>query len=368
MTEPARVSPSARLTLRVALPVALALLPAGSSVAQTQDAYPWRMQEVAEGVHAALQPAERRFDESNSLVIIGVNEVVVVEAQADPAAVAGLIDWIRSTTDAPVTTVINTHWHGDHTQGNALYRDAFGDDVEFVGHATLVEDVPQRAAAFVHERIAYFEAELPAARERLAQGVFRDGTEMNEADRAEQAEVLERAAAWMDANRDARFQPPTRTYTFRQRLVRAGHVIELLHFEAHTRGDTVVWLPELGVAATGDLLDDMPYAGHGYPTSWRAALADLRELPIQHIVPGHGPVFDDLAKLEAIDRFLAELIGYVGAARAAGTGLATAMNEAELAAARDALASDEAAARFFDQVLAEAVERAWIEAAGKIDE
>ena len=51
--------------------------------------------------------------------------------------------------------------------------------------------------------------------------------------------------------------------------------LELRHYRAHTRGDTVVWLPQQGILASGDLLDDLPYTGHGYPRSWRAALADI---------------------------------------------------------------------------------------------
>ena len=42
----------------------------------------WRLQELVPGVHAALQPPELRFNDSNSVLIIGKDEVVVVDAQA----------------------------------------------------------------------------------------------------------------------------------------------------------------------------------------------------------------------------------------------------------------------------------------------
>ncbi len=355
-----------KLMTRLTLAAAIALSVATPSPAQ-EDAYPWRMEEVAPGVFAALQPVESRFDDSNSTVIIGTNEVVVVDTQSDPAAVMSLIDWIGGVTDAPVRLVINTHWHGDHTQGNAIYRDIYGDDLEIIGHSSLEQDVPERAAAFVHERTAYYDAELPAAYNRLEQGVFRDGTPMTDDDKVEQEATLARAEGWLAANRGARFVAPNRTYSMRQRLRRAGRTIDLIHYEGHTRGDTVVWLPQDHIALTGDLLDDLPYTGHGYPTPWRDALAALRDMPIEITVPGHGPVFRDGNKLDAVHGFLNDLIVQATVAAEAGQSLQATVDGIALDSWRDRLASDDIAARFFDQALGEAVERAWLEARGELE-
>jgi len=347
--------------------VVLITLSALAPVQAQEAAYPWRMEEVAPGIHAALQPTETRFDDSNSTVIIGANEVVVVDSQADPEAVTSLIGWIASVTDVPVKLVINTHWHGDHTQGNAIYRDTYGEDLEIIGHASLVEDVPGRAASFVGERTTYFDTELPAAYKRLEQGVFRDGATMSSADKEEQRAVLARAETWLATNRDARFVAPNRTYSMRQRLRRAGRTIDLIHYEGHTRGDTVVWLPEDRVAITGDLLDDLPYIGHGYPASWRDALAALRDLPIEVTVPGHGPVFRDGTKLDAAHGFMDALVTQVTAAAEAGQSLESTVTGISLDSWRDLLASDDIAALFFDQALGEAIERAWLEARGELE-
>jgi len=355
-----------KLQTRLALAAGMLLSLPTPSQAQGA-AYPWRMEEVADGVFAALQPTETRFEDSNSTVIIGANEVVVVDTQADPDAVRALVAWIASVTEVPVRLVINTHWHGDHTQGNAVYRDVYGEELEIIGHASLVEDIPGRARAFVRERIAYFDAELPAAYDRLEQGVFRDGSPMTDANKREQQAFLARAEGWLTANRDARFVVPNRTYGSRQRLRRAGRTLDLIHFAGHTRGDTVVWLPQDRVAITGDLLDDLPYAGHGYPTSWRAALAALRDLPIEVTVPGHGPVFRDGSKLDAAYGFLDALIEQTAAAAATGRDLESTVAEVSLESWRSRLASDDIAALFFDQTLGEAIERAWLEARGELE-
>jgi glyoxylase-like metal-dependent hydrolase (beta-lactamase superfamily II) len=231
----------------------------------------------------------------------------------------------------------------------------------------LLEDVPARAAASIQQRVEYFDAELPGARERLERGVFRDGSEMTDLDKGEQRAVIIQAEAWLEANRNMGWILPNRPYGARQRLRRAGRTIDLIHFEGHTRGDTVVWLPDEGIAITGDLLDDLPYGGHSYPSTWLAALESLRELPIAATVPGHGPVFRDTAKLDAIHGFLDALITEVTRAAEAGKTLEATTAGLDLSAWRDRIADDAMSADFFDQVLPEVVERAWLEARGEIE-
>lgn len=350
------------------LPLLLLALLAGSGTGSlAQEPAAIQLQPLAEGVWVALQTVEGRFDDSNSLILLGDSGVTVVDAQTDPEFVRATIAAIGEITPLPVERVINTHWHGDHTQGNAIYRSAFP-DLEIVGHATLVEDVPARAAADIRERVEYFERELPGARERLEQGVFRDGSAMTEADRDEQAAAITRAEAWLEANRGVEFLVPDRTYEDRLTLQVGARTVELFHARAHTRGDTFVWLPDDGILATGDVVDDLPFIGHGFPAEWVAALDRLLALPVTTVVPGHGPVFEGTAQIEAVRGFVAALVARVGEAVAAGRDLEAATASVDLSEWRERLARDEAGERFFDAVLPAAVERAWLEARGEIED
>src|SRR6185369_183189 len=47
-----------------------------------------------------------------------------------PAAAWVLLDELKAVTDKPVRTVINTHFHYDHSHGNQV----FGPDVDIIGH------------------------------------------------------------------------------------------------------------------------------------------------------------------------------------------------------------------------------------------
>lgn len=316
------------------------------------------LEPVAEGVWAVLQSPAERFNDANSLIVAGRDAVAVVDAQARPDGVAQVIELARQVSDAPVRYVINTHWHADHTQGNAAWRDAFGDQVRIVGHDSLFDDVPERAEKALRARVARVEDVLARARAHIANGNDENGDPLDADGLARQRAGIARTQAWLDDNRDARFVLPDVSYRDRMSLDLGGVRLELLHFKAHTGGDTVVWLPQRRLLATGDLLDDLPYAGHGYPRTWRDALAVVGGLGADAVVPGHGPVLRGPAKRAAIDRFLAALIATADDPALRGRDADELVASGHFDAARDALAGeDPVARRFFDAVLVEAIER-----------
>lgn len=56
--------------------------------------------------------------------------------------------------------------------------------------------------------------------------------------------------------------------------------------------DAFLYLPEDRVALMGDLLfaGSQPGFQHGDPREWRRILRQVRELDLECVVPGHGPV------------------------------------------------------------------------------
>ncbi|MGI9344891.1 MAG: MBL fold metallo-hydrolase, partial [Gammaproteobacteria bacterium] len=63
---------------------------------------------------------------------------------------------------------------------------------------------------------------------------------------------------------------------------------------AHTKGDTLAWLPSSKVVFTGDILfiEDHPIMWAGPAQNWLNALDRIEQLQPETIVPGHGPVTD----------------------------------------------------------------------------
>src|SRR3954471_17528033 len=102
-------------------------LPAQSPNAQA------RVERLAEGVYAIIHPDATsdwstnttHRSNSNVGVIIGDTAVLVVDSDYLPSAAKADIALIRKLTPKPVLFLVNTHWHGDHTHGNSVYRETF---------------------------------------------------------------------------------------------------------------------------------------------------------------------------------------------------------------------------------------------------
>jgi len=112
--------------------------------AQAQSPYPvvqgkyYKFQKISDGVYyatAAFNGTEFPFGSNpffgaNLVVIVNKDDVVLVDSATSPRAARALIADVKRLTDKPIRTVVNTHWHYDHTDGNS----AFGPDVQIIGH------------------------------------------------------------------------------------------------------------------------------------------------------------------------------------------------------------------------------------------
>jgi cyclase len=321
--------------------------------------------ELQSGVWAALQPADNRFNDCNSLIVETHDYLIVIDAQERRADVQAIIDFAKNTIRKPVRYLINTHWHGDHTQGNTLYLQAYGDELTILGHVSQGVDIPERAASAHAERVAELQQQLPAAREQLATGIKLDGSRFSDQELAAQIARVDRAQAWLDANRDTIFTGPTLTidgvYS-----VDAGDVMFTVYPQrGHTRGDLVVHFPKLHILAAGDLVDVMPYSGHGYPREWLTALQFIDTLDFSIIVPGHGPALNDRVLIANLSVYFESLTRQVSTLASKGMDLEEIQASIDLSASRELLAgNDTAAGNFFDAVQDEAIERAYAEVAG----
>ena len=69
----------------------------------------------------------------------------------------------------------------------------------------------------------------------------------------------------------------------------------------HTKGDTIVWLPQEKILFSGDLVEyeATPYTGDAYLTDWPATLDALAALQPQKLVPGRGAALQTPAQVKA---------------------------------------------------------------------
>ncbi|MCX2953398.1 MBL fold metallo-hydrolase [Lentzea sp. NEAU-D7] len=218
--------------------------------------------EVAPGVHAYIQP-DGSWMINNTGVVLGSDDtLLLVDTTSTEARNRALLASVASVSSAAPSYVINTHHHGDHTFGNWLVPPS----TVIVGHEACREEV-------------------------LAAGLLA-------------AQVL----TGPDYGH-IEVRPPSLTYSTSLTLHLGTRVVELHHpGTAHTRGDTVAWLPAERVLFTGDLVfaGGQPFLAEGSIQGYLSALEFLRAFNADVIVPGHGP----LLRGPEIARVLDDLVAY----------------------------------------------------------
>ncbi|SEQ70064.1 cyclase [Lentzea xinjiangensis] len=218
--------------------------------------------EVAAGVHAYIQP-DGSWMINNTGVVTGSDDtLLLVDTTSTEARNRALFASVATVSDADPRYVINTHHHGDHTYGNWLVPAS----TTIIGHDACREEV-------------------------LTAGLLA-------------SQVL----AGPDYGH-IEVRPPSLTYTSSLTLHLGTRVVELHHpGPAHTRGDTVVWLPAERVLFTGDLVfaGGQPFLAEGSINGYLSSLEFLRSFGASVVVPGHGP----LLRGEEITRVLDDLVAY----------------------------------------------------------
>ncbi len=241
--------------------------------------------EVADGVFAYVQP-DGSWWINNTGFLVGDTTVVGIDTCATERRTRGFLAAVAAVTSQPVRTLVNTHHHGDHTNGNCLVPGA-----TIIGH------------------------------HRCREGVL--------ASTIGGLEAIFGPVEWGD------LEPSPPNVTFGDRL--DVHVDDRrieLHAAggpAHTTGDVVAWLPGPTVLFAGDLVFNggTPFVVMGSVAGSLAAVGRLRAFGATTIVPGHGGVCGPEA-LDTVAGYL-RFVGEVAAdAKAAGVAPLDAARQADL--------------------------------------
>ena len=322
---------------------------------------------LADGVYAFIAPESKTpFVSGNSLVVTGSDGVLVVDSTNVPSLARRMIADIRRWTDKPVRFLVNTHWHPDHLMGNAAYQEAFPG-------LTIVSTTGMRDAAAAQVP-AYFEQTLGAAgssmtetlRAALKSGRKPNGSELTVEDREFLELELVDYEAWAAEAKKTHYVAPTLTFDREMIVQLGGREVRLMFLgRGNTAGDAVVYVPDVKVVATGDLLvGPTPYATASFLREWIGVMEQLKGFDVTAIVPGHGPVEHDWGHATQVQTLLQSVVEQVDRAVAKGSSLEETRKQVDVAKIRSAMtAGDPFRARAFDNFfLTSAVERAYRDA------
>jgi len=197
-------------------------------------------------------------------VSVGDDGIVVVDDQFAPLA-----DKIRAAlqgiTDKPIRFIINTHYHSDHTGGNALFQK----DAPILAHDNVRKRLEEGSSPGNYGAVGF--ALKPSPKEAL----------------------------------------PILTFDHDVTVHLNGEDIRALHFPSgHTDGDSVVFFPKSNVVHMGDdfITYGFPFIdlrGGGSVAGMIKALQEtISKLPADvKIIPGHGVI----SNLDDVRRYIAML-------------------------------------------------------------
>jgi len=207
--------------------------------------------------HAYAYTAE---GDPNTGVIIGDDGVMIIDATATPVAAQGVIKKVREITDLPIKYVVLTHYHAVRVLGASGYK-AEGLEQVIASRDTW-DLIVERGQQDMDSEIGRFP--------RLFQAV-------------ESVPGL----TW-----------PTLTFEGEMTLWMGKLEVKIKQVgRGHTKGDTIVYLPQEKICFSGDLVecDAACYTGDAYLSDWPQTLDNLAAMQFEKLVPGRGPSLQNSA-------------------------------------------------------------------------
>ena len=187
--------------------------------------------------------------DSNTTFIITKEGVIVIDTRPTPAEARKVLAEIRKLTALPIVYTINTHYHGDHTFGNQVFKNSN----TIIAH----KNVRNKLVESGQEHLSIFKTfGLPGIEEVL-------------------------------------ITLPNIIYEKEMEVWLGGYRLQLLyHGKGHTDGDTIIYIDQLRTVITGDLVFNkkIPYTADSYIDDWIDSLKYIELLKNETVIPGHGPI------------------------------------------------------------------------------
>ena len=240
------------IKLGLALAVLASIAPAASARAELYHLIPGRV------------PLDWQGPDGNSIIFDAPNGLIVIDTGRSPMHAQAIIDYARARR-RPIAAILNSHWHLDHTTGNADLR-------------ALYPKADVYATTAIEGALVGFLGRGRAQADKLL------------AD----PKTPEGQKAQMLRGRDRIDHPdklrPTRPILRSARMTIAGRTFDV-RVAPFAASEADLWLYDrrTKVAVVGDLVVDIvPFMDSACPDGWARALTEIEKVPFRTLIPGHG--------------------------------------------------------------------------------
>jgi glyoxylase-like metal-dependent hydrolase (beta-lactamase superfamily II) len=257
------------------------------------------MERVAENVYAIIHDdATDEWPHGNTGVVVTDAGVLVIDATYLPSRAGADIALIRSVTQQPVRYLVYTHWHFDHNNGAVAYTEAFP-RLSIVSERESAQFLVLNATWWSRMSIAPNSARraaLTALEKAVADQRDSTGRPLSADTLSRLRKAVSQRKAELDELASLKVITPNLVFDRELTLELGGRRIELRdRGRANSPHDVTIYLPDVRVLFSGDILvqSPLPYVGASWPVPWIGVLRELETIPVNALVPGHGPVMHD---------------------------------------------------------------------------
>jgi cyclase len=225
------------------------------------------LHELGNSIYAYLQP-NGTWGWSNAGLITDGEASLLVDTLFDLQLTGEMLETMRRSVRAAshIDMVVNTHANGDHCYGNQLVADA-----QIIASKKTADEMVEGLQA---AQMAMMARQAP---DWGLVGAF----------------FLHAFGSFNFDN--ITLTPPGKTFEGEMTLQVGNKTVQLIEVgPAHTRGDTLAYLPTERVVFTGDILfiGGHPIMWAGPTSNWLRACDRILAMDVETIVPGHGPITD----------------------------------------------------------------------------
>ena len=244
------------------------------------------VRKVGDGLYATISDTSKGLQTTcNGGFLIGKSASLLVEGFVSPAGASFQYETLRTLSQGPIMGALNTHYHFDHTLGNAFYG---ANGIAIWAHAGVPRNIFDKYGAMQRVDKATFLAPLEARVKSSKTEVARQHAE----------EYVRTLGNIFAATNSAVLAVPNRLFDPAKLPVNLdlGGVIAVVEtYPGHTATDIIVRVPEQRVVYAGDLLFNRIYPvtfDDGATVSgWRSTLKTFLSYDKDTIfIPGHGQI------------------------------------------------------------------------------